>query len=682
MAKIFISYRRADSRAMTDNIHNYLANALGKENVFQDVEDIPLGVNFVTYLEETIGSVDVLLVIIGQRWLSITDTDGKRRLDTPNDPVRLEVASALRNDKLLVIPVLVDDAPMPDENALPDDLRELHFRNAARVRYNPDFERDMQDLIGKIGAQIKVTPRQRRSRLAWIAAVPVLVVMALLLVVGVFAAAGLLRTRDLPTPTAMPTVQPVEAGEYMVLVSQINPLSADTASRPVTRAIVTDLRQRLEQDIPFSTLRVREYGAPITSDEQAQRVAQETGAMVVIWGDYTAETVDLRVQVGRPEQFPDALNREILRRAADVRIALIDERTQSAAPQVLGIMTLVHLANSDGYQEINSLAILDLLKTTPTGTITSGGIAAHVHTGLMAFVSDSESALQAFDDALQMDTDALLYLLRSTTAQRLGLQDEALEDARTALSLAPDWVMPQYILSNHSLVLSDTPEAAVEPMTQVIERRPNDWFPLFIRSFAHFLIGDYDAAAADSGRVMALQPPSSVPYAIALALALREGRIGDVAAIQETVVRQFPNPTFFSRTLEALFGEETGYGHAVSAATYLALGQFRRVLEEVDAAIASGTVWAEIHFLQGLAHCNLDDLEAAESAYTRAIELDSTYFIVYLLRAQARLAQGNLIGGTQDLTFVQGQEWAQREEIQALIAAGLSQEITCQSFFS
>lgn len=684
MAKIFISYRRADSRAMTDNIHNYLAGVLGRDNVFQDVEDIPLGVNFVTYLEETIGSMDVLLVVIGQKWLSITGEDGQRRLDAPDDPVRLEIGSALRNNKLLVIPVLVDDAPMPRGEELPEELRELHFRNAARVRYNPDFERDMRDLLAKIDQQVKVKPV---SRVSWVMVLPILLV----LLIGGFivATSGQFSASTTPTATVyVPTLDPLPAGEYRVLVGQIMPVSADTPSRPVTRTVVNDLRQRLEQDIPFSTLRVHEYNARITSNEEAQAAAQETGASVVVWGDYSAEEVNLQIQIGSTAAFPTIADAGLaiatLERGANVRVRLTDEREQSVAPQVVGVMTVLYMADSNGYSVLTNLATLNLLKDVSIGEITSGGVGAHVHRGLTAYMGDTQQAINEINAALDLETNALLYTIRGYAEQRLGEYENGLMDARTALSLAPDWGMPIYILGNDGNLFSNSPEEAIQHFTRLSESRPSDWFPLFNRAYGYYLVMDYDSATADVYRVInEFSPKASLPYGLAIALDLRAGRLDNITRIKETVVREFPNPTLFNRTLEALYGENASMavGQALTSITYLGLGQFRNAIEAADAATAIDETWADLYGLKGVAYCNLDNREAAEAAYTSAIELDPEYYIVYLLRSQIRLAQGNLLGSTQDLTTVQGTEWGQRPEIQSLIEAGLKQEVTCKTFF-
>src|SRR5690606_23854583 len=141
------SYRRAESITITGRIHDRLETAFGAANIFKDVDDIPLGVDFRTVIEREIHACDVLLVIIGPQWLTVTSEDGNRRLEDPNDFVRLEVEAALQNSNITAIPVLVHNAVIPSEGNLPDSLRPLAFLNAAILRDDPDFNRDLSRLI-------------------------------------------------------------------------------------------------------------------------------------------------------------------------------------------------------------------------------------------------------------------------------------------------------------------------------------------------------------------------------------------------------------------------------------------------------------------------------------------------------------------------------------------------------
>ncbi|MFW5772082.1 MAG: toll/interleukin-1 receptor domain-containing protein, partial [Phototrophicaceae bacterium] len=147
--RIFISYRRNDSRAITGRIYDRLEIAFGMDNVFKDVDDIPPGADFRQVLREAIYECDVMLVIIGSDWASITGPQG-RRLDDPDDFVRVEVETGLNRADMVVVPVLVDGAPMPVSDDLPESLRPLVYRNAVVVRHDPDFRRDMDRLIEQL----------------------------------------------------------------------------------------------------------------------------------------------------------------------------------------------------------------------------------------------------------------------------------------------------------------------------------------------------------------------------------------------------------------------------------------------------------------------------------------------------------------------------------------------------
>lgn len=109
MAGIFISYRRADAEGWAGRLSDSLKVELGRVNIFRDIDDIPPGVEFDTYIAEAVGSCDVLIALIGPRWLNVTDKSGQRRLDDPNDFIRLEIATALKRN-VRVIPALVGDA--------------------------------------------------------------------------------------------------------------------------------------------------------------------------------------------------------------------------------------------------------------------------------------------------------------------------------------------------------------------------------------------------------------------------------------------------------------------------------------------------------------------------------------------------------------------------------------------
>ena len=148
--KIFISYRREDSKYPATRIYEALSRELSRESVFIDVDNIPPGANFVKVLEGWVERCDVLLALIGAGWVNSTNPKtGKRRLDNPKDFVRVEVRGALTRD-IPVVPILLDGVEMPDEAELPDDIKGLLNRNAEFVEYRT-LDADVQRLIKKLG---------------------------------------------------------------------------------------------------------------------------------------------------------------------------------------------------------------------------------------------------------------------------------------------------------------------------------------------------------------------------------------------------------------------------------------------------------------------------------------------------------------------------------------------------
>jgi len=151
-AKVFISYRREDSAAYAGRIQDRLERELGRDLLFLDVDDIPLGVNFVKVLREEVAQCGVLLAVIGPNWLGVRDEDGTRRLDNPTDVVRIEIAAALQRE-IPVIPILLDGTRVPKADQLPEDLKELALRNGLNVRH-ASFHADLDKLIRELKRQV------------------------------------------------------------------------------------------------------------------------------------------------------------------------------------------------------------------------------------------------------------------------------------------------------------------------------------------------------------------------------------------------------------------------------------------------------------------------------------------------------------------------------------------------
>ena len=149
-AKVFISYRRDDSKYQARMIHEAFCRVVPRDQVFMDVDTILPGANFRQVIQSWVNQCDVLLALIGPGWVDAGDpkTD-RRRLDDPGDFVRVEIREALVRG-ISVVPVLLDGTPMPDVGLLPDDLKDLVDRQAEIVEYRA-FDTDVARLIRKLG---------------------------------------------------------------------------------------------------------------------------------------------------------------------------------------------------------------------------------------------------------------------------------------------------------------------------------------------------------------------------------------------------------------------------------------------------------------------------------------------------------------------------------------------------
>ena len=151
---IFISYRREDSAYPAGWLYDRLASRFGEGQIFKDIDSIAPGDDFVDRITTAVESCEVLLALIGDEWLTVSDAGGRRRLDDPNDFVRLEVEAALSRN-VRVIPVLVEGARMPHVEELPPTLAPLVRRQALEL--NPSrFAAD----LGRLLTVLESTPRE------------------------------------------------------------------------------------------------------------------------------------------------------------------------------------------------------------------------------------------------------------------------------------------------------------------------------------------------------------------------------------------------------------------------------------------------------------------------------------------------------------------------------------------
>ena len=145
---IFINYRRDESGHVAGRLHELLAPTFGRNKLFMDVDNIPVGRDFEEHLKSQVAACDAMLAVIGPNWLAAKDETGKRRLDNPDDFIVIEIGTALTRN-IPVVPVLVDGARMPKASELPDLLKLLARRQAIQVRHT-NFSSDAEALVKKL----------------------------------------------------------------------------------------------------------------------------------------------------------------------------------------------------------------------------------------------------------------------------------------------------------------------------------------------------------------------------------------------------------------------------------------------------------------------------------------------------------------------------------------------------
>lgn len=158
---IFISYRREDTAPFAGRLNDQLALELGDCAVFMDVDSIPLGTDFVEYIEREVAKCDVLLAVIGENWLGESGPESTRRIDDPNDFVRIEIAAALKRD-IPVVPILIENTEVPGADRLPENLQPLSRRNGLRIRHE-SFKRDVQKLVSFLQSHLVFSDAEDRS---------------------------------------------------------------------------------------------------------------------------------------------------------------------------------------------------------------------------------------------------------------------------------------------------------------------------------------------------------------------------------------------------------------------------------------------------------------------------------------------------------------------------------------
>lgn len=186
--KIFINYRRDDAGGFAGRLSDTLTAHFGDERVFRDVTGIDYGHDFERVIDQRVSESCAVVVLIGDKWASITNAEGKRRLDDPADYVCREISSALAS-AVTVVPVLIGDATMPRRDELPETLVDLTRRNAMTIT-DERWDFDVARLAKVLAIDVPGSVAQQRLDLLKAMALALLLISAVFTIVAFCAAIG------------------------------------------------------------------------------------------------------------------------------------------------------------------------------------------------------------------------------------------------------------------------------------------------------------------------------------------------------------------------------------------------------------------------------------------------------------------------------------------------------------
>lgn|GEM_PF-4805304 len=382
----------------------------------------------------------------------------------------------------------------------------------------------------------------------------------------------------------------------------------------------------------------------------------------------------------QPLLFPEAKVREI----SDVRLRMTNERQETLAFGVVGTINgIIPFTNYGTMEVVMNQDTLSTVSATPTTTV-GPGISSAYYRFIVDWLPDPAAAVDDITHAIELDSgNPVLYEIRAFGHYRNENLNLAREDVNTALELGPKgWTYPEQFLMNDALYFQNDFALASQYADTILKQVPDELYTLTVRSLLNYLQGNY--AAAREGIRIALESPvhTNLPYAIGISFALRDADFEDALSLVETMRTLFPDPKRTERSLLVTFGQaasQFAYVRLNSALGNAILGRWQTVLDDVQQIIEAGTyINADVHYLRGFAECNLKDYASAEEAYTKAIELEPNFTLLYFLRAEVRRNQGNILGAGQDLAQVIGAD--QSASFQVLLNAAAQRTITCENF--
>jgi tetratricopeptide (TPR) repeat protein len=489
--QIFISYRRDDAAYVTGHINDLLRKEFGNEAVFTDVDNIALGVDFRAVLDQTVSQCQVLLAVIGTEWLTVSDQDGRSRLEDPADFVRIEIESALKRD-VPVIPLLVSGAKMPAAEDLPESLRGFAFRNGTQIRPAPDFNVDMARLIKNLQRHFdeirtEATTDPIRDRELNEERSPAEVDVQ----------------QDSPSKRSGSSEISVQVGEEERARRQAElGIGHDETKKRWTKRLWLIAIVVLAGASWYYVDRIQETTqAVLTPVETAIFETEENlDASDDAEANRTDDTDSMgEVEVGPPTSLPAAaMDDAIFEPVPETESNTVGETSDQPDANLEAVTdaTAVLSAEADAVDEI--VADAEAGPAASNDTATDTGASEFIGEGVrLAAIGEHEAAIQNFDEAIRLDEErSFVYKQRGASYKALGQYEAAITDYNEAIRLNGEDVNAYYNRGVSQYALQDY-AAAIADFDVVIQSDPEFVNAYSRRADAHEAMGNVEAAARD-----------------------------------------------------------------------------------------------------------------------------------------------------------------------------------------
>ena len=662
MPQIFISYRRDDTEGQALHLSQGLRVRFGHERVYMDVTDLHAGADYRSAIERATNDCDVFLAVIGNDWLTCKNPGGTRRLDDAEDLVRLEVAAALRLKKL-VVPVLVENASMPQAKDLPSDIAALAGRQSVELRHT-HWDRDFDELVE--GLASAPTGKKRRSFFLLPATVGAAALMAFLLWWSPWS--------------------PSRCAQACVLVADFSG-PQDGPPYSLTNRVLRSLEQAARGEdfdiVPLNRIINQKQGSAVARKEGTKR-----NARMVIWGwyDVTTSTVDVHAtfEVLTPPKYMPALGPvpQSGARTHDVteldwtvdRSELESVSLQPRLARQLTYFTLVTVGmirygadDWEGAIQKFSRALDQLAGQAPT---VDQSVVYYKRGLSYGAQGDRVRARADYDRSIEINPTYLdAYLGRGVQHLQQGAFDSALTDFDQAITLDSSNALAY---NNRAAAYLGKKEfqRAIDNYSRAVRLKSD---PSFYRGRARAYLANqqYTLAIVDYDSALTLTPDESVYYAeggfdAAQALYERGGiysakrDYANAIADYGRAIKRKPDFYLAFHDRGLAHGARGNYARAIDDYTlaiqlkpndfsaynnrgnaYVNQGKLKLALADFDIAVRLDSSNAVVYSNRGSAYLERDYARAVAD-FTRATTIDSNYVLAYHNRGLAYLGKGEL----------------------------------------